>query len=192
MKRIVNVVLFFLLAQPVVFGQKIDSYLADMRGALEPYGVMTGENCHDLEIDLNGPWGKYALPDGSEKAGGLTWAVLKIDTHRIFLDLANLDEEKLSNHAIFSLDYISKHQPTAKWVADTPTVGLWAEGLNRITVHQVNLEKLASLRGEKNISEEKMGLNIDQKRAVFILFLDQQHADYFQKALAKAIILCKQ
>ena len=192
MKSLVTVIFFlFVVRADIVFGQKIDSYMADMREALKPHGVMAGTDCHALEIDLNGPWGNYALPDGLDKNGGFTWAVLKIDTHRVFLDLADLDEDKLSNHAIFSLDYISKHQRNSKWAADTPTVGLQAKGLKRITVHQVDLEKLGSLHGQTNVPEERLGLNIDQKQVVFILFSDQQHADYFQKAVQKAIVLCK-
>jgi hypothetical protein len=193
MKRnLVRIVLFLFAVQPMVFGQKIDSYMADMREALEPYGAMAGNDCHALEIDVNGPWGHYALPDGIGKDGEFTWAVLKMDTHRVFLDLADLDEDKISNNGVFSLEYISKHHSSnSKWVADTPTVVLHAKGLKRITVHQVNLEKLASLRGQPNVPEEKLGLNIDQKQSVFILFSDQQHADYFQKAIQKAIVLCK-
>jgi hypothetical protein len=190
-KSLVTVILFLFVVQPIASGQKIDSYMADMREALEPYGVLAGNDCHAMEIDLNGPWGNYALPDGLDKSGEFTWTVLKMDTHRVFLDLADLDEDKISNHAVFSLEYIRKHQPNSKWVADTPTVGLQAKGLKRITVHQVDLDKLASMRGQTKVTEDKMGLNIDQKQAVFILFSDQQHADYFQKAIEKAIILCK-
>lgn len=174
--------------------QKVDSYLSDMREALVPYGTMTAPTCHAVEIDLAGPWGNKAIPDGTNKDSPdePTWAVLKTDVLRIFVNLADLDEDKVQNHSLYSLKYISQHQKGTPYVADTPAVMLFTRGLNaNMTVHTVDLKKVNALSDQAHVTESQMGLSLDQRKYAIILFSDQQHADAFQKAIQKAIVLCK-
>jgi hypothetical protein len=183
-----------LMCSTSAFGQKIDSYISDMREALVPYGTLTAPTCHAVEIDLKGPWSNFAIPDGTNKdsPGELTWTVLKVDVLRLYIDLSDLDEDKVQSQPIFSLDYISKHQKGAPYVADTPAVLLFTRGLNtHMTVHTVDLDKVHALRGQTHVTETQMGLSLDERKFAIITFSDQEHADVFQKAIKKAIVLCK-
>jgi hypothetical protein len=183
-----------LLALPV-HGQKIESYLNDMREALVPYGTMTAPTCHSVEIDLTAPVGTYLFPEHADKEvsdPSQTWAVIKVDVFRVYVDLADLDEDKVYKMSLFSGEYISNHQKGTRYVADTPVVMLNTHGLNgNLTVHAVDLDKVHALRGKTNITEDQMGLFIDLRKGAMITFSDQQHADVFQKAIQKAIVLCK-
>ena len=174
-------------------GQKIESYISDVREALVPYGTVTGPTCHAVEIDLTGPWGTYAIPAGPDKdTGELTWLFFKVDILRLYVDLSDLNEDKVLNQPIFSLEYVGKHQKGTAYVADTPVVTLSMSGLNKtMTLESVDLAKVDALRGQTKITESQWGLSIDQSKMVMIPFSDQQHADAFQKAIQKAIILCK-
>lgn len=180
-----------LLALPV-HGQKIESYLNDMREALVPYGTMTAPTCHEVEIDMLGTLGNFAVPDGTDKNGELTWAILKVDVLRLYVNLSDLDEDKVQNQAIFSLQYLSDHKKGTRYVADTPMVMLSTHGLNtNVTVNAVDLDKVNALRGKTNVTEDQMGLFVDLRKGAMITFADQRHADVFQKAIQKAIVLCK-
>jgi hypothetical protein len=144
----------------VVQGQKIDSYLNDVREALVPYGRLTAPNCHAVEIDLHGLWSNYAIPDGIDKevanrhGRSLKW--MYFDST---FDLAELDEDKVKNHPIFSLDYIGKHESGTKYAADTPAVMLFSKSLNgKMTVHTVDLDKVHSVTSQKDITEQQMGM----------------------------------
>jgi len=185
-----------LLVLPVN-GQKIESYLNDMKEALVPYGTMTARSCHAVEIDLTTviQVGTYLLPerpnvevtDESQR-----WAVVKVDVLRIYVDLADLDEDKVYKLALFSGEYVNKHQKGTPFAADTQAVMLNTHGLNsNLTVHAVDLDKVHALRGKTDITEDQMGLFIDMRKGAIITFSDQQHADAFQKAIQKAIVLCK-
>jgi len=48
-------------------------------------------------LELHGPWGNFAIPDGNDKdnPGQLTWTVVKVDVSQIWIDLSLLDEEKV-------------------------------------------------------------------------------------------------
>jgi hypothetical protein len=176
------------------YGQKIDSYMNDMREALFPYGTMKGSNCHSLEIDLNGPWANFAIPDGTnkDKPGELTWSVLKADAFRLFIDLSDLDEDKVQNQPMFSLEYLSGHQKGTPYVADTSSVLIFTKGLNsQMKVHVVDFDKVQALRGQTKVTENQMGVTLTERKFAFVLFSDQQHAEVFEKALQKAIVVCK-
>jgi hypothetical protein len=165
-----------------------------LTGLLAHAQTIAAKNCHNLEIALHGPWGDYAIPAGvnEEKPGELLWAIIKVDVLRIFVDLADLDEDNVHNHAIFSLEYIGKHQKGKPYVADTPTVIVGTKGLNtKMTVNTVDLDKIKALDGQREITESQMGLTIDRRKAAFFLFIDQEHADAFEKAIKKAIVVCK-
>ena len=60
-----------------------------------------------------------------------------------------------------------------------------------MTVNTVDLDKLDALRGQSDIPESKMGVSLDERKFAIITFSDQKHADVFQKAIQKAIVLCK-
>lgn len=183
-----------ILAAFSAHAQNLGTHIDNMREALVPYGEIKGANCHKVEIDLIGPWGDYGIPDGvnKQKPDEFMWAFIKIDTLRVFVDLAVLDEDKVMNHAIFSTRYISEHQRGTEYVADTPAVMIHTGGLNeKITVETVDLKKLNALNGKENVPESQMGITLDQKKAVMILFTDKEHADAFEKALKKAIVICK-
>ena len=60
-----------------------------------------------------------------------------------------------------------------------------------MTVHTVDLDKVQALRGQAHVTETQMGLSLDERKFVIIAFSDQEHADAFQKAIQKAIVLCK-
>jgi hypothetical protein len=182
-----------LMLSASAFGQKIDSYISEMREALVPNGTLNAPSCHAVLIELTGPWANYALPDGVNKeTGELTWAVLRLDVLRLYVDLSDLNEDKVTNHPIFSLEYISKHQKGTKYVADTPAVMISTSGLNsKMTVNTIDLDKVHALRGQTDITENQMGLSIDERKGAIVTFSDQQHADVFQKAIQKAIVLCK-
>jgi hypothetical protein len=157
------------------FGQKIDSYISDMREALVPYGTLTAPTCHAVEIDLKGAWSNFAIPDRTNKGSPdeLTWAVLKVDVLRLYVDLTDPDEDKVQSQPIFSLDYISKHQKGTPYVADTPTVMLFIRGLNmHMTVHTVDLDKIHALRGQTHVTETQMGLSLDERKFAIITFSD--------------------
>lgn len=184
-----------LLVLPV-HGQKIESYLNDMREALVPYGTMTAPTCHEVEIDLTtGPVGTYLFPEHADRGvndPSQTWAIIKVDVRRVFVDLSDLDEDKVYKMSLFSGEYINSHQKGTPYVADTPVVMLNAHGLNaNLTVHAVDLDKVHALRGKTNVTEDQMGLFVDLRKGAMITFSDQQHADVFQKAIQKAIVLCK-
>jgi hypothetical protein len=66
-----------------------------------------------------------------------------------------------------------------------------ASELNHMTVHQLDLEKLKALQGETKIPEDKFQFTVKEVGVALIEFSDEQHADYFQKAIQKAIVLCK-
>lgn len=174
--------------------QKADSYLNDMREALVPYGTMTAPSCHAVEIDLTGPWGNEALPDGTDPASPeeFTWSVLQADVLRLYVNLADLDEDKVMNKPLFSIGYISKHQKGTRYVPDNPAVMLVTHGLNAtMMVHTVDLKKMDHLHGTAHATENQMGVSMDQRKFAIILFSDQQHADAFARAIQKAIVLCK-
>lgn len=174
--------------------QKLDSYLSDMREALVPFGTMTALNCHRVEIDLTGPWADFAIPAGAdpESPGHLKWAILRVDVLRVYVDLADVDEDKSMNQAIFSLEYIQKHQQGSQYVPDTPAVFLATRGLNtNMIVHAIDLDRVHALKGRKDVKESDMGLYMDQRRMVILTFSDQQHADVFYRAVQKAAVICK-
>jgi hypothetical protein len=60
-----------------------------------------------------------------------------------------------------------------------------------MTVHTVDLDKVDALRGERNVPDSQLGLTVDTRKSATVAFSDQQHADAFQKAIQKAIVLCK-
>jgi hypothetical protein len=173
--------------------QTVDSYIHDMNEALAPLGDVATTTCHNLLIDMPPLFGNYAIPDGVDKAtGDMTWAVLKLDVLRLYVNLSDIDEDKIQNHAIFSLEYLSKHQKGTPYVPDTPAVMLFTHGLNaKVTVNNVDLDKVHALHGRTDVTESDMGLSIDERKYAIIAFSDQQHADAFQKAVQKAIVLCK-
>ena len=109
-----------------VRAQKVDSYLNDMNEALAPYGAtLTSNSCHSVQIDLSGPWGTAAIPSGvDDKTHELRWMFLKIDAKRILVDLADLDEDKLRNQPIFSVEYLRRHVKGTPYDPDTPIVML--------------------------------------------------------------------
>jgi hypothetical protein len=111
------------------------------------------------------------------------WAVVKVDVLRIYVDLADLDEDKVYKLALFSGEYVNKHQKGTPFAADTQAVML--------NTHGLNIDKVHALRGKTDITEDQMGLFIDMRKGAIITFSDQQHADAFQKAIQKAIVLCK-
>jgi hypothetical protein len=138
------------------FGQKVDSYISDMGEALVPYGTLNAQTCHSILIQLHGPWANYAIPDGIEKDSSdkPTWTVVKADVIRLYLNLSNLDADKVQNYAVFSLDYIGKHQKGTRYVADTPAVMLFASGLNaHMTVNTVDLEDRCAPRAKPHHRE---------------------------------------
>lgn len=187
-----STVLFF--ASVSAHGQTIDSRLHDMNEALAPYGDVATDTCRNLLIDLKGPWGNFALPDGIDKDSPdqFTWSILKADILRLYVNLTVLDEDKVTNHALFSMEYLSKHQKGKPYVADIPTVMLFTKGLNaNVVVHAVDLDKVNALHGQTNVSEEQLGWSMDERKYAVITFQDQQHADAFAKAVQKAIVLCK-
>ncbi len=174
--------------------QRVESYIADMGEALVPYGTVSAMSCHAVLIELKGPWADFAIPDGidSSSPSEMTWSVLRFDLLRIYIDLADLDEDKVLNHPIFSLEYIRDHKKGTPYVANTPTVTLFTKGLNTsMTVHTVDLDKVDALRGERNVPDSQLGLTVDTRKSATVAFSDQQHADAFQKAIQKAIVLCK-
>jgi hypothetical protein len=183
-----------LMLSASMFGQKIDSYVSDMREALVPYGTLTAPTCHAVEIDLNGPWAHFAIPDGTNKnsPGELTWLVLKVNVLRLYVNLSDLDEDQVESQPIFSLEYISKHQKGTRYIADTPSVMLFTHGLNtNMTVHTVDLDKIDALPALTHATESQMGVSLDERKSAIIIFSDQRHADVFRKAIQKAIVLCK-
>jgi len=188
--RLTGLLFLFALA---AHGQKIDAYMKDMQEALAPYGKMTTSSCQSILIETNGPWANYALPAGVDKeGGGLTWAVLKVDVLRLYVNLSDLDEDKVQNKPIFSLEYLSKHQKGTPYVADTPAVMIFTRGLNAtMIVHTIDPDKVHALRGQTHVSEKEMGLSMDERKFAIITFTDQEHADVFQKAIQKAIVVCK-
>ncbi len=164
-----------------------------MRGSLFPVASLKGESCHHLEIEMKGPWGDFAIPAGMSKQhpGEIEWMFIKLDTFRLYLDLGKMDEDKVLNQAIFSLEHLSQHADEVRPRPDTPMVMLSTSGINEnMTVVSVELDKVHSLHGEIGTAGE-MGLSMDQRRLAVIPFSDQQHADAFQKAVQKAITLCK-
>ena len=189
--RLVGLVLFVAsLAQ----GQTIESHIHDMGEALVPYGKITAPNCHKVEIDLIGPWGQYAIPKGinQQKPDEYNWAIIKIDVIRIFVDLSTLDEDKVQNKAIFSLQYVGSHKRGTPYVPDHPMVMIVSQGLNNeMMLHRVDLDKINAWNGRTTIPESQMGVTMDARKAAFILFEDQEHADAFEKAIKKAIVVCK-
>jgi hypothetical protein len=184
-----------LLVLPV-HGQKIESYLNDMREGLVPYGTLTGANCHRMVIDLHqsGLWGAFATIDGTnpDKPGEPTGTILRFDVLQISVDLAALDEDNVRNLDLFSTDYVTKHEKGTPFVADTPAIWLHASGLNgKMTLQTIDLSKAHALSGQKNITWTDLGFAVVERKLAFIPFSDQQHADAFQKAIQKAIVLCK-
>lgn len=191
MKSFILLILI-LLVQPL-FGQKIDSYIKDIGEALVPNGTLYAPTCHNAVIEIKGSWANFAIPDGvDKKSGEFTWSVLRSDVIRIFFDFSDLDEDKVQNHPVFSLGYIQKHKKGTPYVADTPTVMFFTKGLNnKMTVNTIDLDLVEKLHGRNSVTEKQMGLSIDERKFAFIQFVDQQHADIFQKAIQKTIILCK-
>src|ERR1017187_3175368 len=161
------------LLVPSAHGQKIESYLNDMREALVPYGTMTAPNCHQIEIDLTtGPVGTYLFPEHADRGvndPSQTWSIIKVDVRRVYVDLSDLDEDKIYKMSLFSGEYISSHQKGTPYVADTPVVLLNTHGLNaNLTVHAVDLDKVHALRGKTNVTEDQMGLFIDLRKGAII------------------------
>jgi len=60
-----------------------------------------------------------------------------------------------------------------------------------MTVNTIDPEKVHALRGQTHVTDAQMGLSIDERKYALLLFADQQHADAFQKAIQKAIVVCK-
>jgi hypothetical protein len=183
-----------LLAMASAYGQKIESQLNAMNEALAPNGDVATTTCRNLLIDLKGPWGTFALPDGIDKgpSGEVTWTILKADLLRLYVNLIDLDEDKIANHPLFSVDYISKHQRGTPYLPDTPSVMLSTSAPSaRMVVHAVDLDKVEALHGQKNVSESQLGWSMEDRKYAIITFTDQLRADAFAKAVQKAIILCK-
>ncbi len=172
-------------------GQKVESYIFQMGQSLVPYGTVSAPTCHQAEIHLSGPWGNFAIPSGTDANGELTWMVLKIDTLQIDFDLSELDEDNVKNQAIFSLGYLAKRQKGTRPIADTPMVMFSTNGLNTyMLVQTIDPEKMDALKGQV-VTDRQMGLTLGQSKVAFMLFTDQQHADAFERAIRKAIVLCK-
>jgi len=193
MKRFCSVCLVMFVAL-VVSAQKIDSHIGKMGEALVPYGKITATNCHSVEIELDGPWGYYALPDGVNpiRQDEYTWTIIQANLLRVNFDLAKLDEDKVLNDPVFSLDYIRKHEKGTRYVADRPTVMLRTSGVNdRILAHKVDLKKLEAISAKGGVTEAQMGVTVAESKGATILFLDKEHADAFEKAVKKAIVVCR-
>ena len=174
-------------------GQSTGSYIHDMGEALVPYGTITAPNCHKVEIELHGLWGQYAIPSGinQQKPDELLWAIININVFRIFVDLSTLNEDKVKNQGIFSLKYVASHR-RGPHVPDIPMVMIVSQGLNSEMIdHEIDLDKIKALEGRTDIRESELGLTIHSHKSAFILFQDQEHADAFEKAIKKAIVVCK-
>ena len=116
---------------------------------------------------------------------------IKLNTFRLYLDLCKLDEDHVENQAIFSLEFLSQHPREVRPRPDTPMVILSTSSINEnMTFVSVDSDKVHSLHGMTGTASE-MGLSMNQGRLAMIPFSDQQHADAFQKAIQKAIVLCK-
>lgn len=190
MKRIT--LLLLILSAASGFGQSLESYVANMNAALQPYGTVIGDNCHDLQISLTGPWGYRAIPEGVDRTAPdeLTWAILRINTLHVFLDLANLDD-KVGNNPIFTLQNLREHQKGTAYVPDSPSVFFSATGRHGFRVQKVDLKKVESMEAGTFATEGEMGAYTVERRGATILLVDQQHADQFQKALTTGILNCK-
>ena len=194
--RISGLISAALFAATLAQGQRMDSYINDLSEALVPYGTITAPNgnCHNVEIELSGPWGDYGMVDG-RRGTEPTFLILKINALRIFVDLANLDEDKGQTMALLSGEDIANHK--GPWQAgelkgSRPAVFIAGSGLNNgMTVYTVDLKKLKALPEGKTVTESQMGVTLDSKRSVIILFSDKGHADAFDKAIKKAIVVCK-
>ena len=189
----VALVAFFPLAKSAP-AQKLDDYMHDMSEALLPDMMVRQASCHSLMLEIHGPWGNFAIPDGTDKdhPGQLTWSVVKIDIQQIWIDLSKLDEDKIQNVKLFSLEYISKHQRGTPYVADTHGITLFTKGINNeMTVNNVDLDKVHALEGQTHLTDSQLGVGIDERKYAILIFKDQEHADVFQKAIQKAIVICK-
>lgn len=189
--RRVTLLLLILSAAPG-FGQGFESYIANMNDALQPYGTIAGDNCHELQISLTGPWGYRAIPEGVDQTtpDELTWAILRVNSLHVFLDLANLDD-KVGNNAIFTLENLRHHQKGTKYVPDSPSVFFSATGPHGFMVQKVDLKKIESIPDGTFTNEREMGAYTVERHGATILLVDQQHADQFQKALRSGILSCK-
>jgi hypothetical protein len=174
--------------------QKLDDYMRDMNEALLPDMIVRQAYCHNLMVEIHGPWGNFAIPDGTDRDHPvqLTWSVVQIDVQQIWIDLSKLDEEKVQKIDLFSLEYISKHQKGTPYVTDTHAVTLFTKGLNNeMTVNTVDLKKVRALEGQTHLTDSQLGIGIDERKYAILIFKDQEHADVFYKAIQKAIVLCK-
>ena len=187
------IVAVVILVAVSAFAQSVEPYLSNMKDALEPYGTVVGENCHSLKIELNGPWGYRAIPEGVDDSepDELTWAILRVNTLRMYLDLSTLDDN-VGNNPIYSMQNLRRHQKGGRYVPDSPSVFFSAAGSHGFTVRKVDLKKVESLPAGTFATESEMGAFTVERRGATILFVDQQHADEFQKALTNGISSCKQ
>lgn len=194
MKKLALFCALMALAAAPANAQSISSHIDSMAWALAPYGTIKAPSCHSVEIALIGPWGDYALISGVDRNRPTepTFAVIHINALRIQVDLADLDEDRISTPGFYSMSYIAKHQGGQPWVPDNPG-GLFStvDKVKKITIETVDLKKLDEIPNRAEVSESEMGTSRDQKQLATILFVDKEHADSFQKALQKAIVICK-
>src|ERR1700744_149558 len=164
--------------------QKLDDYMHDMSEALLPDIIVRQASCHSLMLEIHGPWGNFAIPDGTDKdhPNQLTWSVVKIDVQQIWIDLSKLDEEKVQNAKLFSLEYISRHQKSTPYVADTHAITLFTKGLNdEMTVNTVDIAKVRALEGKTLLTDSQLGLGSEERKSESLIFKDQERADGSQE-----------
>jgi hypothetical protein len=163
-----------------------------MRESLGGYGDISGKDCHNLQIDLF-RWQTVFMPkeiDPNDPTA-YRWVAIEVRAIHLYLDLADLNEEKINNNAVFSGAYIKEHKKGSSWVGDVPLVMFQSDGLKKFMEADVDLSKINSIQMGHQIKESDMGIALDYRRAAFVLLQDQRDADYFKKALYNAIVTCK-
>jgi hypothetical protein len=175
--------------------QKADAYIRDMGQALLPLGSIEAPNCHNVEINPASTLGGFVLPTGQDEHGELLWSLYTIDVIRFSFDLSDLNEDKIRNDMVISASSFSNHKKGTPYPAeDLAVVAIPSTSpIKKITVHSVDLNKVASLQSNQNnqMTESEMGTKTEQRMTVLISFPDKDRADAFVNALKKAIIACK-
>jgi hypothetical protein len=190
-----SVKLFVLLMSTIAIGSPAygqHKYIDTMKEALGYAGAISGKDCHNLQVDLY-RWQTVFIPRETDpkNPGGYLWTVIEVKTIHLYLDLADLDEEKITNQAVFSGGYLKDHKNGAPWLADVPLVSFDTEGLKKFLEADVDLNKVRDVQNGREIKESELGVSSDYKRAALVLLPSQRDADYFKKALHNAIVTCK-
>lgn len=191
MKRLFLILLVCssVLFSGVAFGQNLKSYVSEMNKDIGEGGSVQLFDGHVLIFSFVVPGPMFIYTDHDTGNPNTTaWTVRSLDVEGITADLKSLNEDTISDRAVFSPPYFAVYKPGD--VGDATMVEFSTVGDMLMSTTTVDRGKLAKLK-PGNATPEQLGENTTPDKYATILFSDRLAARDFEKALRAAVVVAK-